>query len=69
MQIQLTFRGVDDDGKPIRRDAAAVAQLMQLPQARVELMLHRALRAIPLVADTEPITVGALMPFTGFTVS
>ena len=58
-QMQLTFKGVDDEGNPIRRDTAAVAHLMQLPEARIKLMLHRALRAIPLVADDEPITVSA----------
>jgi hypothetical protein len=57
--MQLTFKGVDDAGNPIRRDTAAVAQLMQLPEARIKLMLHRALRAIPLVADDVPITVSA----------
>ncbi|BDA45557.1 Ribosomal large subunit pseudouridine synthase D [Coccomyxa sp. Obi] len=55
--IQLTFTGVDDEGERIRRDVAAVADLMHLPEARIKLMLHRALRAIPLVADAEPITV------------
>ena len=34
-----------------------MAQRMGLPLARVELMLHRALRAIPLVADPDPVTV------------
>ncbi len=60
-QIKLTFTGVDDDGDRIRRDVAAVAKLMELPEARIKLMLHRALRAIPLVADEEPITVSAVM--------
>ncbi len=61
MQMQLTFKGVDEEGNPMRRDTAAVAELMELPEARIKLMLHRALRAIPLVADDEPITVSALL--------
>lgn len=52
---------MDDAGDRIRRDVAAVAELMQLPEARIKLMLHRALRAIPLVADDVPITVRAVM--------
>lgn len=56
-QLELTFRGTGDDGERLRRDAPDVAQRMGLPLARVELMLHRALRAIPLVADKDPVVV------------
>jgi hypothetical protein len=41
----------------MRRDVEAVARMMGLPQPRIELMLHRAMRAIPLVADQAPVTV------------
>lgn len=61
-QMHLTFRGVDESGEPIRRDAGEVAALMGLPKKRIELMLHRALRAIPLVADKDPITVVPTSP-------
>ena len=56
-QLELTFKGVDEDGERIRRDAATVATAMGLPLPRIELMLHRALRAIPLPADKDPVTV------------
>ena len=36
---------------------AACARIMALPHARVELMLHRALRAIPLAIDHDPVVV------------
>ena len=36
---------------------AACASIMALPRARVELMLHRALRAIPLAIDHDPVVV------------
>ena len=36
---------------------AACASIMALPHARVELMLHRALRAIPLAIDHDPVVV------------
>ena len=48
---------MNEHGERIRRDAAAVAKSMGLPLPRIELMLHRALRAIPLPADKEPVTV------------
>ena len=57
LQLHLTFQGVAEDGERLRREAPDVAQRMGLPLARVELMLHRALRAIPLVADPDPVTV------------
>ena len=57
LQLTLTFREKDNAGTPIRRDAATCASMMKLPQARVELMLHRALRAIPLAIDHDPIEV------------
>ena len=63
LQLTLTFREKDDAGAPIRRDAAACATMMKLPQARVELMLHRALRAIPLAIDYNPIVVRLRMRF------
>ena len=57
LQLTLTFREKDEAGAPIRRDVSACAGIMKLPQARVELMLHRALRAIPLAIDHDPIVV------------
>jgi hypothetical protein len=57
LQLTLTFREKDKAGEPIRRDSSACAIMMKLPQARVELMLHRALRAIPLAVDHDPIEV------------
>ena len=48
---------MDQHGERVRRDAATVATAMGLPLPRIELMLHRALRAIPLPADKDPVTV------------
>jgi len=59
-QLMLTYREKDEAGEPIRRDPAACATMMKLPQARVELMLHRALRAIPLAIDYDPIVASQL---------
>ena len=57
MQLTLTFREKDEAGRPLRRNVAACASIMALPHARVELMLHRALRAIPLAIDHDPVVV------------
>ena len=59
-QLTLTYREKDEAGEAIRRDPAACANIMKLPQARVELMLHRALRAIPLAIDYDPIVASQL---------
>ncbi|KAA6428675.1 MAG: hypothetical protein FRX49_01550 [Trebouxia sp. A1-2] len=55
--ISTAFRQVDADGQPIKRSPEEVADILHLPVVRVRAAFKMAQRAIPLVADLDPVEV------------
>eukprot|EP00884_Botryococcus_braunii_P000879 jgi/Botrbrau1/10792/Bobra.0119s0018.2 len=55
--LRLAFRGVDESGESIRREPAEIVPLIGLPLKRVSVALKEGMKAVPLVADPEPIQV------------
>lgn len=56
--VRLAFKDLDPaTGGPVRRSAAEVAAVLNLPVPRVAASLKLAMRAVPLAADDEPVEV------------
>ncbi|KAK9830793.1 hypothetical protein WJX74_007500 [Apatococcus lobatus] len=55
--LQLGWRDFDQDGNRIQRDVPEVAAILGLPRDRTKMLMHRAMKSIPLVADEEPIDI------------
>jgi len=55
--LALAFKETDENGERIKRLAVEVGEIMGLPEKRSVMMYKRALQAIPLVADHDPVEV------------
>eukprot|EP00193_Tetraselmis_chui_P012280 CAMPEP_0177778164 /NCGR_PEP_ID=MMETSP0491_2-20121128/15798_1 /TAXON_ID=63592 /ORGANISM="Tetraselmis chuii, Strain PLY429" /LENGTH=440 /DNA_ID=CAMNT_0019297399 /DNA_START=350 /DNA_END=1672 /DNA_ORIENTATION=+ len=55
--LKLAFKDTDENGERIKRLAVEVGELMGLPEKRAIMMYKRALQAIPLVVDHDPVEV------------
>mmetsp|Transcript_36794 Transcript_36794/g.103804 ORF Transcript_36794/g.103804 Transcript_36794/m.103804 type:complete len:455 (+) Transcript_36794:406-1770(+) len=55
--LDLAFRDKDEDGNQLKRSASEIAPLLDLPEKRAVMLLKRAMQAVPLAVDHDPVEV------------